>query len=155
MTAETRPGDDTTRELLSFQVADQNYAVDILSVREIRGWSKPTPLPHAPAYLLGVINLRGTVLPVIDLAARLGMPDRQSTPRDVIIVVTVAETDVGLLVSAVSNILTLPHDALQPPPGPAAGTAAAFVSALAALDGAMVRLLDLNAVIPAQGGVAP
>ncbi|MCR9088320.1 MAG: chemotaxis protein CheW [Rhodobacteraceae bacterium] len=154
MTAETRPGDDTGRELLSFHVADQNYAFDILSVREIRGWSRPTPLPHAPAYLLGVINLRGTVLPVIDLAARLGMPDRQSTPRDVIIVVTVAETDVGLLVSAVSDILTLPRDALQPPPGPAADPVAAFVSALAAQDGAMIRLLDLNAVIPAQGGAA-
>jgi len=63
-------------ELLTFRVAEQEYSLDIMSVREIRGWTRTTPMPHAPAYMRGVINLRGTVLPVMDLALRLNLPSR-------------------------------------------------------------------------------
>ena len=63
----------TSVELLTFRIADQEYALDIMSVREIRGWTRTTPLPHAPKFMKGVINLRGTVLPVMDLAIRMGL----------------------------------------------------------------------------------
>ncbi|MFT6104986.1 MAG: purine-binding chemotaxis protein CheW, partial [Paracoccaceae bacterium] len=91
-------------ELLSFRVAEQEYSVDIMSVREIRGWSRATPLPHAAAHVCGVINLRGTVLPIIDLAKRLGLEVLAATERNVIIVVQVNGQTVGLVVDAVSDI---------------------------------------------------
>ncbi|MEM8956988.1 MAG: chemotaxis protein CheW [Pseudomonadota bacterium] len=154
MTAGSSPNHERDRKVLSFHVGNQNYAVDILSVRKIRGWSKPTLLPHAPAYLRGVINLRGSVLPLIDLAIRLGASENRLTHRDVIIVVRVDGLDAGLLVSAVSDILTLQHDALQPAPGTAVDGATGFIEGMAVHDGAIIRLLDLSAVVRPQYGLA-
>ena len=87
-------------ELLAFRLGDQEYCVDIMSVREIRGWTRATPLPFAPGHVKGVINLRGTILPVIDLAVRLGMAPVAGDDRNVIIVVAVNGHTVGLLVDA-------------------------------------------------------
>ena len=87
-----------------------------MSVREIRGWTPATPMPHAPSYVLGVINLRGAVLPIIDLSARLGMKPAEPTARHVIIVAQVKRKIVGLLVDAVSDILTINDDNIQPTP---------------------------------------
>jgi purine-binding chemotaxis protein CheW len=135
-------------ELLSFRLAEQEYSVDIMSVREIRGWTRATPLPHSPHYMRGVINLRGTVLPVMDLSSRLGMPPVEGDARNVIIVVQSGSQSVGLLVDAVSDILALPQSELQPPPDMAADTAHSFVQALTIVEGRMIRLLDLSAVLP-------
>jgi len=74
-----------TVELLTFQLSEQEYSLDIMSVREIRSWTKATPMPHAPSFMRGVINLRGTVLPVMDLAERLGLPRREHSDRNVIL----------------------------------------------------------------------
>lgn len=137
-------------ELLSFRLAEQEYSVDIMSVREIRSWTRATPLPHAPAHVRGVINLRGTVLPVIDLSTRLGMPAVQGDARNVIIVVQVGGQAAGLLVDAVSDILALPRSELQPPPDLAADTEHSFVQALTIVDGRMIRVLDLEAVLPSE-----
>ena len=84
-----------------------------MSVREIRGWTRATSLPHSPPYVRGVINLRGTVLPVVDLAQRLGLPAASSRDRNVIIVVDLDGRTVGLLVDAVSDILALPQDEMS------------------------------------------
>lgn len=135
-------------ELLSFRLAEQEYSVDIMSVREIRGWTRATPLPHAPAYVRGVINLRGTVLPVVDLSTRLGMAPVEGDARNVIIVVQVGSQTAGLLVDAVSDILALPQAELQTPPELAADTAHSFIRALTIVDGRMIRVLDLTAVLP-------
>jgi len=103
-------------ELLSFRLGEEEYSVDIMSVREIRGWTRATPLPHAPDFVRGVINLRGTVLPVVDLSVRLGMAPVMGDARNVIIVVQMGAQTAGLLVDAVSDILNLPRTDLQPPP---------------------------------------
>ena len=148
---------DSTQEheLLSFRVGEQEYSVDIMSVREIRGWTRATPLPHAPAFMRGVINLRGTVLPIIDLAIRLGLPSNARSDRDVIIVVQAADQTVGLLVDAVSDILAIPTPELQPPPDMATDNARAFIRALTIVGGRMIRVLDLDAVLPhVQGNAA-
>ena len=137
-------------ELLSFRLAEQEYSVDIMSVREIRGWTRATPLPHAPPHVRGVINLRGTVLPVVDLSTRLGMPPVEGDARNVIIVVQVGNQSAGLLVDAVSDILALPRSELQPPPDLAADEAHSFVQALTIVDGRMIRVLDLTAVLPSE-----
>ena len=136
-------------ELLSFRVADQEYSVDIMSVREIRGWTRATSLPHAPDYVRGVINLRGSVLPVVDLAARLGIESGDPTERSVIIVVDVGGRAVGLRVDAVSDILSIPAGDLQTPPELLADQAVAFIRALTIVEGRMIRVLDVRRVLPA------
>lgn len=149
MTSQNASG---TIELLTFRIAEQEYAVDIMSVREIRGWSHATPLPHAPAYMRGVINLRGTVLPVMDLTVRLGLPQSSQGTRNVIIVVNVDDTLTGLLVDAVSDIVALSPDDMQPPPDVSSNIADSVVSALTLIEERMVRVLDLGATVTRLGG---
>jgi purine-binding chemotaxis protein CheW len=148
MTNHTNQQNTGEVELLSFRLAEQEYSVDIMSVREIRGWTRATPLPHSPAHVRGVINLRGTVLPVVDLSTRLGMAPVEGDARNVIIVVQVGSQSAGLLVDAVSDILALPRNELQTPPELAADTAHSFISALTIVEGRMIRVLDLSAVLP-------
>ena len=90
----------TQTEYLSFRIGDSEYSVEIMSVREIRGWTRTTSLPHAPHFVRGVINLRGTVLPVVDLALRLGLDASEPEERNVIIVVDVGTRVMGLRVDA-------------------------------------------------------
>jgi len=136
------------RELLSFRVGEQEYSDDIMSVREIRGWTKATPLPHSAQHIRGVINLRGTVLPIIDLACRLGIAATETTERNVIIVVQIEDQTVGLLVDAVSDILSVPISELQPPPDLEADGDQSCVNALTIIEGRMLRVLDLSSVNP-------
>jgi len=150
MNIEERSHSSAEVELLSFRLAEQEYSVDIMSVREIRGWTRATPLPHAPPHVRGVINLRGTVLPVVDLSTRLGMPPVEGDARNVIIVVQVGNQSAGLLVDAVSDILALPRSELQSPPDLAADEAQSCVQALTIVDGRMIRVLDLTAVLPSE-----
>ena len=130
-------------ELLTFRLADQEYALDIMSVREIRGWTHATPLPHAPQYMKGVINLRGTVLPVMDLASRLGLPEREQNDRNVIIVVKHEDVMTGLLVDAVSDIVSVTGEDLQPPPELSSTSAEGVISALTLIEERMIRVLNL------------
>ncbi len=136
------------KELLSFLVSGQDYSVDIMSVREIRSGASATSLPHSPDYVRGVINLRGTVLPIIDLAKRLGMEADLDESRNVIIVVAVEDRTFGLMVDAVSDILSIPEHEMQTPPEMRADVEHNFVSALTIVKDRMIRVLDLNAVMP-------
>lgn len=141
-------------ELLSFTTADQSYALQLMSVREIRGWVKPTPLPHAPSFMRGVINLRGTVLPIVDLAARLGLPATEETGRNVIIVVDVAGDAQGLLVDAVSDILEIARADMQPPPDLQGMGNAQFIDALTIVEDRMIRILNLTELLPEHNEAA-
>ena len=141
-------------ELLTSRLAEQDYALDIMSVREIRGWTNTTPLPHAPSFMKGVINLRGTVLPVMDLADRLGLPAREQNDRNVIIVVSQNDTITGLLVDAVSDIITLTDEDLQTPPEMAGTAGGSVVSDLSLKDDRMIRILDLGAVVAVSESAA-
>jgi purine-binding chemotaxis protein CheW len=146
--------DTSYLELLSFRVGDHEYSVDIMSVREIRGWTRATPLPHSAAYMRGVINLRGAVLPIIDLACRLDLGTTETTERNVIIVVQVHGQSIGLLVDAVSDILSIPHSELQAPPDMLSDASTCFVRSLTVVEGRMLRVLDLAAVHPDREGAA-
>lgn len=145
---------DAEIELLSFHIGEQEYSVDIMSVREIRGWTRATSLPHSPPYMRGVINLRGTVLPVMDLALRLGMEAGEPEERHVIIVVDMDGRVAGMRVDAVSDILTLRRDALQPAPEVASESADGFVRALTVVEERMVRVLNLDSVLPSARELA-
>ncbi len=131
-------------KFISFTLGGQTFCVDIMAVREIRGWAKPTPIPHSPSYVCGVINLRGTVLPIVDLSARLGMPTTDPTPSNVTIVVQIGDQLIGLVVEAVSDILSLKDSVLQPTPEITSETARAFFKGVVALDGNMIRVIDLT-----------
>jgi purine-binding chemotaxis protein CheW len=137
------------RELISFRIGAQEFCVDIMSVREIRGWAPATPLPRAPGYVRGVINLRGAVLPIVDLSARLGLGASDPSARHVIIVTQIGARLVGLLVDAVSDILTVTDALVQPTPDVASDMARTFVQGLLALDGRMISWIDLDRVLPA------
>lgn len=139
---------DFRQELISFRVGAQEFCVDIMAVREIRGWSPATPLPHSPSYVGGVINLRGAVLPVIDLGARLGLRAAEPTARHVIIVAQVNGRTVGMLVDAVSDILTVTEDLVQATPDVACDTVRAFVKGILAVDGRMISLIALDHILP-------
>lgn len=141
-------------EYLSFRIGDDEYSVDITSVREIRGWTRTTSLPHSPNFIRGVINLRGTVLPVVDLALRLGFQTSEPDVRDVIIVVDVGKRVMGLRVDAVSDILSFEPEQLQLPPDITTGPKSRFVKALTVLEDRMVRILDLEAVLPSDEEIA-
>ncbi|PJE25887.1 purine-binding chemotaxis protein CheW [Pseudooceanicola antarcticus] len=147
-------GQNKDLELLTFRVADQEYSLDIMSVREIRGWTRTTPMPHAPDYMRGVINLRGTVLPVMDLARRLNLPSQETNERNVIIVVKLSGTLTGLLVDAVSDIVAITEDDLQPPPDISSDPQMSVVRSLTVIDDQMIRVLDLAAVVPVSSDEA-
>lgn len=136
------------QELISFRIGEQEYCVDIMAVREIRGWAPATPLPQSPPYVRGVINLRGAVLPVIDLANRLGFGVTEPSARNVIIVVRIGNRVVGLLVDAVSEILTTTSDAIQPTPDVACDAVKRFVKGILAVEGRMISWIVLDQVLP-------
>jgi purine-binding chemotaxis protein CheW len=137
-----------TIELMEFRIGAQEFCVDIVSVREIRGWTPATALPHSPAFVRGVINLRGAVLPIVDLAARLGLPAIEANSRNVVIVAQIGRQIVGLLVDAVSEILTVAEEAIQPTPDVASEMAKTFVRGVLAMQGRMISLIALDDLLP-------
>jgi purine-binding chemotaxis protein CheW len=149
-----QPGNSGNREFVAFRVGAQEFCVDIMGVREIRGWAPATPLPHAPAYVRGVINLRGAVLPIVDLAMRFGLGPTEPTPRSVIIVVQVHQQIVGLLVDAVSDILMTSEASMQPTPDVASEMAKSFVKGVYAVDGRMISIVTLECVLPVSAKAA-
>ncbi len=135
-------------ELIAFRIGEQEFCVDIMSVREIRGWVPVTPLPRSPSFVRGVINLRGAVLPILDLSARLGFPLTETSARHVIIVAQVGHQVIGVLVDAVSDIITVGENTTQPPPEMASGRVRNFVQGILAIESRMVSLISLDRVMP-------
>ena len=134
------------RQLITFHLGTQSFGLDIMAIREIRAWTPVTRLPRVPHYVAGVVNLRGTVLPVIDLAARLGWESTEPTPRHAIIVTQLGGQACGLIVDSVSDIVTLSSGQLQPPPSTANDSIITFLEGLAAIDDRMVMVLALGAL---------
>lgn len=130
-------------KLLTFRLGQQYYALDIMSVREIRAESPTTPLPHAPAYIKGVINLRGTVLAVMDLTSRLGLPAPVDEKRRVIIVINLNDNLTGLLVDAVSDIVNVTEHDLQLPPDSPQPETGTMITSLTLIDDRLVRILEI------------
>ena len=136
------------RELVTFKNGELEYCIDIMQVREIRGWTPATPIPRAPDYMLGVINLRGTVLPVLDLRMRLGGEKSDATARHAIIVVQDRAQLTGLLVEGVSDIISITEDMLHPTPDVSSAIARSFVTGIVTLEGRMISLLSLEQILP-------
>lgn len=139
------------QEVVAFRVADQDFCFDIMSVREIRGWTKTTVLPHAQSFVMGVINLRGSVVPVVDLSDRLGLGPTQACDRHVIIITVVEGQTVGLLADVVSDILAVSDEDMHTVPDMISDQVKAFISGVVLVDDRMIRRLDLTSVVPRAG----
>jgi purine-binding chemotaxis protein CheW len=139
--------DQPALELISFCIGDQEFCIDVKTVREIRGWTPATPLPHAPSYLRGVINLRGAIMPVIDLRNRLGLGVTIPETRHVIVVVECQDRLAGILVDAVSETFTVSRDHLQPAPDLGVDEQR-FVQAILSMDTRLITYLKMADVFP-------
>jgi purine-binding chemotaxis protein CheW len=131
-------------QLVSFQLGPEEYAIDILGVQEIIRTMEITHVPNAPAYVEGVVNLRGKVIPIISLRARLGLPVVEPTKDTRIIVIEVAHLLLGFIVDSVEEVLQLPEDCIEPPPSTGRGGAKAFHKGVGRVEGRLLILLDLE-----------
>ena len=145
--------DDLPHDYLTFAIGSETYGIDILMVREIRGWTPENPLPNAPAHVRGVINLRGEIVAVLDLRTKLGVQAEPPTASNVVIVVAAGGTVNGLLVDSVSDILSLLSQDLQPVPGTALSGEHNYIAALATRDDRMVSLIDPERLLGGRGAL--
>jgi purine-binding chemotaxis protein CheW len=137
----------SSNEYLTFAIDSQQYGIDILSVREIRAWTEVTNLPNTPDFVRGIINLRGTIVPIYDLRVRFGGGRTTPTRMHVVIVVVAANGTFGLLVDSVSDILSIDQRDLQGVPNTGMSDDHQFLSALVARDERMVSILDLDRLV--------
>ena len=133
-----------TVQFISFRVGEQEFAIDIMAVREIKGWTDTTTLPNQEEYLLGVLNLRGTIVPIYDLRCRFGLGLTVATRSHVVIIVSVLDRTIGLLVDAVSDILTVNSNEIRPVPEMEKSVSNEFLSGLITIGETMVVLLSLE-----------
>jgi len=130
-------------QFISFAIGDDQYGVDIMAVREIKGWSQITQLPRQPDYMRGVLNLRGVMVPIIDLRCRFGQGMTEATPLHIVIVVQIGARHVGLLADRVLDIVGFNASQVQPVPRVAQASHVDFLSGLVTIESGMIALIDL------------
>ena len=139
--------DSSELELVTFSVCSQIFCLRITEINEIRRWSPITVLPHAPADVLGVMNLRGAVIPIYDLAACFNLGQTEQGGRSVVIISSVNKKLVGLLVDSVSEIISIGANEIQPTPDIASENAKDAILGIISIEESMVRVVNLNSVI--------
>lgn len=150
---QTMDEDQLARDLIAVRVGDQDFCIDVGQVREIRAWSPVTRLPHSPPFVRGVLNLRGTVLPVVDLASRLGLAETDLNSRPAVVVVWIDRKLVGLLVQAVFDIFSAPASTFQPTPETGCSILAALAPQIVTFDDRVAGLLTLGGLLPEMEAV--
>ena len=136
-------------QFLTFTLQNEEYGIEILKVQEIKGFSKITPIPNAPPFVRGVMNLRGTVVPIIDLRARFSMTEKEYDQFTCIVVVNVGSRVVGLVVDTVSDVLNIPNDAIADPPELTTAGDASCITGMGKLGERIVMLLDTGRLVGA------
>jgi purine-binding chemotaxis protein CheW len=134
-------------QYLTFALSKEEYAIEILRVQEIKGYSAITPIPNTPPHIKGVMNLRGTVVPIVDLRIKFGLPDVEYNQFTVIIVVNVSNRVVGIVVDSVSDVLNISAEEVEPPPSLGAGTDTSFLIGMAKSSDRLIAMLDIEKVI--------
>ncbi len=154
MQAEQLSADSNPREgqYLTFFLGGEAFGVDILKVQEIRGWEPVRPLPDSPAHIKGVLDLRGTIVPIIDLRMRFGKADPVYEPTTVVIIVSVAMPDgdsqlIGMVVDGVSDVLDTADVDIKPPPNSISGINKRYLIGMLSLDDGMVVLVDVDRIL--------
>jgi purine-binding chemotaxis protein CheW len=143
---------NVTNKYLTFVLATEEYAVDILRVQEIKGWNKITTIPNTPHYICGVINLRGTIVPIIDLRQRFNLERLEYGPMTVVVVVKVIaskgkERTMGVVVDAVSDVYDVSETDIKPPPDFGSSISTEFIKGLTTVDNKMVIVLDIDRLL--------
>lgn len=145
---------DHNDQYLTFIMAGEEYGVDILRVQEIRGWENVTPIPNAPSHIKGVINLRGTIVPIVDLRQRFGLTQVEYGPLTVVIVLKVATRKgsrvMGIVVDAVSDVYSLSSDEMKAAPDLGDNVNTSYIRGLVSVASKMVILLDINELLGAD-----
>ena len=146
--------DEAPSQYLTFSLGGEMFAVGILNVKEIIEYGNLTEIPMMPAFIRGVINLRGSVVPVIDLSARFGGKSTELSRRTCIVIVEVADEetrhDIGIMVDAVSEVLDIPGSEIEPPPTFGARIRADFIFGMGKVNGKFVIILNINKVLSVE-----
>jgi purine-binding chemotaxis protein CheW len=137
-------------QLISFAIGDDQYGVDIMAVREIKGWIDITSLPNQSEYVRGVLNLRGAIVPIVDLRCRFGQGLTKATALHIVIIVQIAEKPIGLLADRVLDIVSLDETEIKPVPRVAQSDRANFLSGLITTEAGMIALIDLAHLLSEQ-----
>ncbi len=137
-------------QVLCVRLGDQEFALNIQAIREIRGWRSSTPVPHAPSYIKGMINLRGGVLAIVDLAERLGLPSAAPGTSSVVVVIEAGEQAIGLLVDAVSDIITVTDVMRQVAPETGSAASREYVEGLLMREQQIISVLSIPAIMPKE-----
>lgn len=146
-TIEKSKSSKTEEQFLTFKLCGQEYGISALKVQEIKGWEKVTPIPNSPAYIRGVLNLRGLIVPVIDLRLRFNLDEIGYTAITAIVVVNISERLAGLVVDSVSDVIEVSEDQLCAAPDFEGHKDREFISGLAQIDGKLLILLDIDRMV--------
>lgn len=135
------------RELLTFKLGDEEYGIDILRVQEIRRYEAVTRIANTPAFIKGVINMRGTIVPIVDLRIKFGLQDVRYDEFTVVVILNVAQRVVGIVVDAVSDVIAVEHDAVRPAPEFGGHLDTDYLDGLATVDDRMVIIVNIESFI--------
>jgi len=149
--SEPHIGDDQLLQLVTFHIGEEEFGVDILKVQEIIRTMDITMVPRAPEFVEGVINLRGKVIPIIDMRRRFHLPIRDHDKFTRIVVVDIDDMIVGCVVDSVNEVLRIPADTVEPPPPVAAGIDSEYIRGVGKLDDRLLILLDLDRLLMRKG----
>lgn len=149
-TNDARHSSDDLLQLVSFNIGDEEFGVDILKVQEINRMLEVTRVPNAPYHVDGVINLRGKVIPIIDLRCRFGMPRKEHDKHTRIVVVELQGRVIGFVVDAVREVLRIPRSVTEPPPSITGSVDEEYITAVGKLEDRLLILLDLEKVLGAE-----
>jgi purine-binding chemotaxis protein CheW len=147
--------DGRMRELVAFKIDSEEFAIDIASVQEINRVVELTRVPNTPSHVQGVMNLRGKIIPVVDLRRLLGFQARNADKQSRIMVIEIGGLVAGFLVDSVSEVVKLPEDAVEAPPTFARGLDTDYVGGVGKVDDRLLILLNLQKLFSAAGGIAP
>ena len=142
------------RQFLTFTLQGEEFGIEILRVQEIKGLSRITPIPNMPGYIRGVMNLRGTVVPIVDLRAKFSMPEAEYNQFTVIIVVTIGEKVTGLVVDAVSDVLNVNDDNVESAPELGGAADTSFMTGIAKSGDRLITLLNMDELVNVEPALA-
>ncbi len=137
-------------EYLSFVLGDAQYCIDILKVQEIRTYETPTRIANTPAFIKGVMNLRGNIVPIIDLRVKFGLPEQRYDTQTVVIVLNVAKRTIGVVVDGVSDVIAVPASEIKPPPELSGALDMQYLQGLASVGGQMLIIIDIERLMSSR-----
>jgi purine-binding chemotaxis protein CheW len=146
-TVETNNATDTVLQFVTFTLGNEEYAVDILSVQEINRITEITKVPNSPDYVEGVINLRGKVIPVINLRKKFGQEEKETDDTSRIIIMEIQNITNGLIVDSVSEVLRIPSSTIEPAPPMSSGVSSTYIKGIAKLESRLIILIDLDKLL--------